>query len=158
MADIVALERRIKRLEDIEEIRDLKIRYVLAIEHRQADVLNDCFAEEATADFGSRVFDDRESVVRWFKEGWPKHFLQIHHGHDHRIRITGDTTAEGTQSLLVMVGLTDGSTKKAYWAASTTDDQYVKENGEWRIRRTVIHLAFFTEYEKGWAQDTVSHA
>ena len=47
---------------------------------------------------------------------------------------------------------TDASTGGAVWLAATYEDQYEKQEDVWMISRLSIEVAFFSPYEKGWAE------
>ncbi len=40
---------------------------------------------------------------------------------------------------------------EAYIGGGTRENQYVKENGVWRIKSDHLYLTFLADYEKGWA-------
>jgi hypothetical protein len=40
---------------------------------------------------------------------------------------------------------------EAYLAGGTRENDYLKENGVWRIKHDHLYLTFLADYEKGWA-------
>ena len=64
------------------------------------------------------------------------------------ISIEGDT-ARARWYLLEAATQTDGT---AVWIAGHEDDDYVRTDAGWRVRRMVVELAFVTPFDQGWAK------
>jgi len=87
------LERRIRRLETIEEVRQVKARYFRCVDLRLWDEFEDLFTDDLEVDFeestskpkGKREF--LASVARHFVTGY-----SVHHGHVPEIEVVDDTT------------------------------------------------------------------
>lgn len=43
----------------------------------------------------------------------------------------------------------------AVWTQARYDEEYVRENGEWKIRSEVITMQFVTPFDKGWVKEKV---
>ena len=64
------LEARIRRLEDIEAIKQEKSRYVYCLDVRDWDGVLDHYTEDAKVDFGDLGhYEGREEMVKFFKNG-----------------------------------------------------------------------------------------
>jgi hypothetical protein len=61
------MERRLTRLEDIEEIRQLQSRYVNCLTTTQWDELVDCFTEDGVADLHTGTARGKKEIEEFFK-------------------------------------------------------------------------------------------
>ncbi|PTR24129.1 SnoaL-like protein [Rhodococcus sp. OK519] len=135
------IEQRIARLEAIEAIKALKYRYWRACDGKDADGFRASFvARGASIDYGRMgAFDDADGIAAVYravalqKEGERHLILDMHHGLHPDIRLTSDTTAEGTWTLRFrQLNLRDRTEKVC---AVEYDDAYVTEDGQWKISR-----------------------
>jgi len=141
MSDILALERRIAVLEDIEAIRKLKHRYFFLCDRkRPADVLR-CFAPgEVLIDYG-RIgqFTRAEDMVAVFTAlACHEHIVEMHHAQNEQIEIRDATRAEATWGLYYFMINTRERTVTQLGGYYL--DEYRKIDGEWKISATVYHL------------------
>jgi hypothetical protein len=107
-------------LVEIEQIRQLKYRYVRLIDQKRWDELGALFAPEATASYGDSMGDES--------------MLTSHKVHQPEIALTGPDTATGVWALDDVVIL--GSLGLTVRGASFYDDRYVKVGGDWLIAHT----------------------
>ena len=54
-------------MNDLEQIRQLKYRYLRTLDTKQWDDFADCFVPEATADYAGLAFPDREALVDYMR-------------------------------------------------------------------------------------------
>jgi hypothetical protein len=137
------LEKRLRTLEDIEEIKQLQARYVNCLTTTEWDELTDCFAENGAADLHAGLVRGKEAIAKLFKEkisithvGLEGNFvvhpiisvegdkakgswlLYIQFSQPHKIQIEPTATAE----------------KDAPdWMQGYYEMEYIKENGKWKI-------------------------
>ncbi|NQT48536.1 MAG: nuclear transport factor 2 family protein, partial [Chloroflexi bacterium] len=106
MADPAELEARIKRLEDIEAIKQdieaikrVKYKYFRCLDSKLWDEMKECFTEDATTDYrsGTWTFQGVDAIVQFLEESL-LHQNSVHQGHHPEIEITSDTTARGVWS------------------------------------------------------------
>ena len=139
MSDLVELEKRIKALEDIEEIRKTKSRYWRFIDKKAWDVIGDVFAEDVTADYGEGgIIQGRTVLVDFIKkyEGYD-FVVTTHQGHQSEIELTGDNTALGTFAFSYYRA--DQQAKTVRRDGIFYEDEFVKaKDGQWRIRRLKV--------------------
>lgn len=135
------IEQRVDELEQIEAIKTMKYRYWRACDAKDPQGFRDCFiASGARIDYGVLgSFDDVEPMVQIFEkvalhtvDG--KHVIfDMHHGMHPEITLTGDGTATGRWTLrfrqVNLIEKTEMSSTGEY------DDEYVLENGEWKMSR-----------------------
>ena len=43
-----------------------------------------------------------------------------------------------------------------FWIAAFYEDEYIKEKGKWKIKKTKVNLIFWSNLEKGWARERFS--
>eukprot|EP00935_MAST-01C_sp_MAST-1C-sp1_P000493 g493.t1 len=145
-----ALAARVQRLEDIEEIKQLKAAYCrFCDDGYDPDGIASLFTDDGIW-AGGDTFGHAET-----KEGIRKFFTGAHKGIPiarHQvmnpiIEVDGDT-AKGHWLLFQPM---EQKKKGALWLAATYSDKYARTAEGWRIKHLSIDIAFFTQYDKGWA-------
>ena len=128
------LEKRIRRLEDIEAIKELKARYWYYIEHKMWDELPDLFTEDNShpkAD-GTPGVQGKDAVVKYLVDLLTPG-RNVHQGHSPIIEFTSDTTATAKWSLNDYNEF-DPKAITGFEGWGSYDDEYVKEDGKWKIK------------------------
>ncbi|NND82555.1 MAG: nuclear transport factor 2 family protein [Gammaproteobacteria bacterium] len=137
------LAQRIQRLEDIEAIKKLKARYWFACDRRDADAVKQCFvSDDLLIDFGFiGQFTDIDEFLELFMQmtNKPSH-IDLHHGLAPEISIDGDDDASGRWRMQFQ--LIETETEVAQFMGGYYEDDYRRENGEWKIATTRYHLTF----------------
>jgi len=150
MTDVAALERRIRALEDLEAIKRLKYRYFRCLDLKLWDEMAGCFAPDATVDYGGGRyrFDGVDAIIRFLRESLARETgaLGYHHGHHPELELTGDTTARGVWALDNY--LFNAARKRGVRIAAYYRDEYVKQDGEWRIAHTGYTYVFHEEWSR----------
>ena len=131
----------LQRLVDIEEIKRLKARYFRAVDQKDWDLYAQVFGRDAHLEVpeGGVSEDGREAIVKAIStvlEG----VTTVHHGHMPEIEITGDGTARGTWAMFDYVEFPagDGGARVGLKGYGHYHEDYVREDGEWRIRRSEL--------------------
>jgi hypothetical protein len=137
MADTNGLEEQVRILWDIEDIRKLKAKYFRCVDRNLWGEMEEVFTGDATADYGPDIkLDGRKAIIDFLKKTVGQDaFTTAHHGHNAEIEITGEATARATWALqdrLIIRGIST-LTGWGYY-----QEEYVKENGSWRIKSTAI--------------------
>jgi len=144
MADLVELEARIglleeecrelRKMRDIEAIKRVKYKYFRCLDSKLWDELAECFTEDATTNWasGKWTFHGVDAIVQFLSKTLRHNRISMHQGHHPEIELTSDTTARGIWSLQDYVIDTRGNTYLR--GASFYYDEYVKVNGEWKIK------------------------
>lgn len=148
MADPMELERRIKILEDVEEIKKLKHKYLRCLDGKLWDEMEDCFIEEVkTSYFNDEIkLDGREATMNFFRAGLVDDIVAIHHAHQPEIEITGDDTAKGTWGLYNF--LMDKSGNWAQRVGGIYHEEYIRVDGTWKIRSIICRQIFHEQWER----------
>ena len=149
------LERRIRVLEDIEEIKRLKTRYcALCDDSYDADALAELFAEDAVWDGGIRGINRGREEIRSFFKAAPRRLpFAIHMVTNASIEVEGDT-AKGTWYLFqpCTFASQNGGEDRAVWGAARYDEEYVRLGGQWRFQNLKLTSHFWTPFDQGWAE------
>lgn len=143
--ELARLERRIRRLEAVEEITRLKYRYWRACDSKDPKGFRDCFVSSgADLDYGVLgVFTSADALTEVYaglalrrQEGrWLLN--DIHHGIHPVIDLVDDHTATGEWTFWFMqVNLEVGLVIQQ---SMEYRDRYVVEDGSWRIQRSHVH-------------------
>ena len=142
--DLESLARRLQTLEDIEAIKQLKHRYWRACDRQKPDDVQDCFLPEgAIVDYENvGRFEDRESFVDLYRRlGCRDAVVDIHHGQNPEIEITGPDTARGIWDVYYY-GI-DLEARTATQLAGYYHDDYVRRDGRWWIAATHFYRSSF---------------
>jgi len=143
-AAVAELQLRLRRLDAIREIEQLKYRYWRACDHKDPSAFRDCFVESgADLDYGVLGrFSDREALVQVFSQialaradgRWLVH--DVHHGKHPSVELLDDQTATGQWTLSFMqLRPAEGVMLQS---AMEYRDRYVIENGCWRIQGSQV--------------------
>lgn len=129
---------KIRILYDIEEIKKLKHRYWRCNDMKLMGEIGRCFSAGAFADYGPGIqLQGREAIVSFLRENMGrKDLISIHQGFNPEIEITGRGNARGRWGFYNYMNYTDASIVMHIWARY--DDEYIKERGVWKIKRTKI--------------------
>jgi hypothetical protein len=130
-------------LVEIEAIKRVKYRYARCLDQKLWDEIGECFTADAQAAYsgGAYSFDGRDAIVEFLRRSMgAETFHSSHRMHHPEIDLTGPTSATGVWAL-------EDTVIETQWqitirgAAFYTDD-YVKEGGQWRIKRTGYRRSF----------------
>lgn len=146
MTEVNQLETRIRMLEDIEAIRKLKSRYWRCVDNKLWQELGECFTEDMVLSFMSKSIEGRNACVQFLKEVLSG-AVSVHQGHQAEIEITSESTARAIWTLNDL--LLDMQPGVNYTGFGYYEDEYVKENGNWKIRRSKVSY-YFTQIVNTW--------
>lgn len=145
-----AVQPALQELHDREAIKELMARYCYTVDSRDWAAVASLFAEDAVADFGplGRA-TGRDDVHEWFEtvpaEGLP--FFR-HMVHNPIIEVDGDE-ASGTWYADVP-SITDDD--EAIWIQGIYENEFVREDDEWRFSLMDYEFSYAAPYDKGWAE------
>jgi hypothetical protein len=151
------LAQRIERLKDTEQIERLVSIYGYYLDKQQWDDLADLFAADGSMEISQRgIYIGRPSIRRALELFGPQN-IEPAHLHNHIqyqpvIHIAPDGTHAFTRSrALSEIGTFQ---RTAIWGDGVYENEYVKENGVWRIAKDHVYTTFFASYEGGWLNAT----
>jgi ketosteroid isomerase-like protein len=121
---------------ELEELRQLKYRYLRTLDLKEWDDFADTLTEDVTADYGERLsFTGRDAVVAFMRQSLGTgSIITVHQCHHPEISVDGDV-ATGRWYLEDKVIITEQ--RMLLTGAAFYDDRYRKcDDGAWRIART----------------------
>ena len=134
MQQLTDLEEHIWRLQDIENIRALKARYLFACDNKDPKGMRACFADgRVHIDYGViGTFDNADKLVELFTQlACHDHIIEMHHGSNPQIEVFDDDTAKGRWSLHYQQ--IDARNNTLTQLGAYYDDRYRKSQGAWKI-------------------------
>lgn len=145
-----SIEKRLSVLEAIEQIRELKARYLASCDAKNPAEMRACFVDgPVDIDYGVvGTFDRADALVEVFKQiGCHPHMVEMHHGVNPQIQILSDDQAKAHWGLHYQLINTNDKTLTQLGAYY--DDEYRKTPFGWKIFATrcvvtstlVLHLA-----------------
>jgi ketosteroid isomerase-like protein len=139
MTNLAALEARLKRVEDRDEIRSLVARYCTIIDNRDMAALRGVFTPDVS--FGSTGSSDkiegRDAVVAYYQNRFNMMSVSNHFTHDQIIEFESDDLAHGHVNAHVEMILRGTPTL----VALRYEDTYVRHEGSWKFKERIT--AFF---------------
>lgn len=124
-------------LVEIEQIHQLKYRYVRLLDQKCWDELAELFVDDATASYGGGAHQlaGRDAIMSFLRGAMSDtSMITSHKVHQPEIALTGPDTATGVWALDDLNILTDEGLDIR--GASFYDDRYVKVDGSWRVQHT----------------------
>jgi hypothetical protein len=135
----VTEEASLRRLLDIEEIKQLKARYFRLMDQKRWDEWGEVFTPDAVmeipeANMVNRGRAEIVQIVSTALEG----ARSAHHGHMPEIEVTGESTARGTWAMFDYVEWPprEGRGRVGITGYGHYVDEYARDDGTWRIART----------------------
>ena len=144
------LEKRVQALEDLEEIKKLKVRYAKYIdENFNIEKLGELFTEDA--EWGSEawgLYRGKEAIKKYFASVPEQMIFSCH-----RI-VAPDITVEGDRAHGTWYGMNTGILRggKGFWASCLYTDEYRKVDGRWLMSKVKLSYFYRSPYEGGWAK------
>jgi hypothetical protein len=153
--ELASLSRRLTRLQDTEEVENLQNAYGFYLDKWQWDSATALFADQGTLELAQRgVYVGKARIRASLEDAFGPQGLHQGEVSDHAfyqpvIHISDDGhTAYARVRELSILGKYG---VEAYIGGGTRENQYVKENGVWRIKSDHLYLTYLADYEKGWA-------
>ncbi len=154
---LAAVQTRATRIDDVNEIENLQGSYGYYTDKMLWDEVVDLFADDGTLEIGpSGVYAGKDSIRRYLvslsggRQGPIEGELYDHFQLQPIVTVADDgLTAKGRWRLFLMTG-TSGSGSGGNWGEGVYENEYVKENGVWKIRKLQWFANFVAPYEGGW--------
>jgi hypothetical protein len=152
---LTRLARTVTQLEDENSIENLQRAYGFYVDKGMWKEAADLFADSGTLEIGGRgVFVGKARVLQYFTwlapEGLTHGKLMNHLQLQPIVHVAPDgKTAQGRWRFLAEIGTWQTS---QLWGAGAYENEYVKENGVWKIKSLHAYYRMFTPYADGWAK------
>jgi hypothetical protein len=129
-------------LEVIEQVKQLKYRYLRSLDLKRWDEFEQTFVPEATGDYGDGLaFGSRAELVGFMREVHGPGMITVHQCHHPEIRVEG-ATATGWWYLADRVIMP--AQRLVLEGAAFYDDRYVLSPDGWRISHTGYRRTYET--------------
>ena len=156
-ARLAAVDGRAARVSDVNEIENLQRSYGYYVDKMLWEHVVDLFSDDATLEIGlGGVYVGKDSIRRYLYslsggvEGPLEGVLYDHFQLQPVVTIADDgLTAKGRWRALIMTG-TSGSGSGGNWGEGPYENEYVKEDGVWKISKLHWYATFYVPYEGGW--------
>ena len=151
LSRLAELQNRVRAVEDVEAIRNLKARYAAYCDDNyNADKIAELFVEDAVWEAGSfGRFEGREAIRGFFRKASEIFTFALHYGLNPHIEVTGDT-ARARWYLFMPCTVAEGN--QALWRAGIDDEEYVRVDGKWMFKSKNATTIFSSPFEEGWAK------
>ena len=155
---VASLEQRKTRLEDVNDIKRLQGAYGYYFSTARWDDVTTLFADDATLEIGlDGVYRGKKRVREYLyafgggkaglAPGQLNEYLQVMPV----ITLSPDgQSAKGTWRAIVLTGQLGGS---ANWGEGPYENEYVKQNGVWKISKLHWYQTLLVPFEGGWARN-----
>jgi len=157
LARVEAIRARAARLEAVNEIENLQRSYGYYFDKMLWEHVLDLFAEDGTLEIGpSGVYIGKGSIREFLysvsdgREGPIEGRLYDHMQLQPVVSLSADgRTARGRWHALILTG-ESGSGSGGNWGAGPYENEYVKQDGVWKISKLHWYATFMAPYEGGW--------
>ncbi|MDQ2640989.1 MAG: nuclear transport factor 2 family protein [Pseudomonadota bacterium] len=156
---IASIDAQATRIEDYNEIRNLQRIYGFYFDEALWDQVVDLFSNDATVEVGPHgVYAGKASIRRYYM-GLTGGRVGLQHGELNNqsqlspvITLAADgQSAKARWRVLVQ----DGVFKQgSNWGGGVYENEYVKQDGVWKIRRLHFFTRFYSPYKDGWTRTT----
>jgi hypothetical protein len=149
------LAHRVERLDDANAIENLQRAYGFYVDKCLWKEASELFADDGTLEIGGRgVFVGKPRILQYLNylapEGLKQGLLMNHLQLQPIVHVGADgSTAKGRWRFLAEVGEWQ---KSQMWGAGVYENEYVKQNGVWKIRTLHAYFRMYTPYADGWGK------
>jgi len=156
--EISRLESEAARLQDVSDLERLQRAYGYYLDAAQWDQMADLFADDGSIEIGlDGVYKGKARVRQYLhtlghgRVGLAPGELNAHMMLQPVIDVASDgRTAKGRWRALIMAGEYG---KSALWGEGPYENDYVKQNGVWKIAKLHWYQTFMVPYRGGWARN-----
>jgi hypothetical protein len=143
------IEERLQRLEDVEAIQRLQIRYAeLCDDGFDPDAIVGLFTPDGVWDCGDYGRFVGEEMRAYWADTARVTELSLHYMANHVVDVEPSGT-EATGRCYMFGAVTRNG--EAQWMAVRYDERYRKVDDEWRFSEMTLRPAFMTPFERSWA-------
>jgi hypothetical protein len=154
------LSKKVSLLNDEIEVQQLQRSYGYYVDKCMWDEIADLFAADATLEIGGRgVFVGKPRVkeyMHFLGKAGPQPAALFDHSQWQPVTHVADDgrTAKTRLRAFIMAGGlgTESTPGVAVWGEATYENEYVKENGVWKIAKLYAYFNMYTPYAEGWGK------
>lgn len=158
---IASIDAQAVRVDDYNQLRNLQGMYGFYYDEALWDQVVDLFADDATVEVGQNgVYAGKASIRRYFygltggRQGLKQGELSIQGQLSPVITLAADgRSARARWHVQIQDAVYE---KEANWGSGVYENEYVKQDGVWKIRRLQLFVRFYAPYEGGWTRTTAA--
>ena len=163
---VAKLSFQVQRLEDVRAVKNLQVSYSQYAQFGLWSQMALLFTENAEAIYGPEQLKGRDAIGRYYlmtwgngKEGLPKGGVRAQLDDTPVVNLSADgQSAQGSWHELTMIGQLGALPDTPGWGIGAMENEYVKENGVWKISRLNYYPYAAGSYAAGWkTTDTVPY-
>ena len=154
---LAKVETRAARVDDVDKIENLQGSYGYYTDKMLWDEVLDLFTSDATLEIGpSGVYVGKDSIRRYLyslsggKQGPIEGVLNDHFQLQPIVTVAADGQAAKARWRLFLITGVSGSGSGGNWGEGTYENEYVKQDGAWKISKLHWYATFVAPYEGGW--------
>ncbi|MBX5461486.1 MAG: nuclear transport factor 2 family protein [Steroidobacteraceae bacterium] len=154
-----SIARRAERVRDIDQLRNLQAAYGYYVDKALWDDVVDLFTENGTMELGlNGVYVGKKSIRRYLysltggKPGLRPGELNNHIQLSPVITLAPDGQSAKARWRALIQGGMYGKGSGGDWGSGIYENEYVKENGVWKIQSLHFYVKFYAPYEGGWTK------
>jgi hypothetical protein len=165
---VQALSHEVGRLQDVNEVRQLQYKYGYYLDKCLYEEVVDLFAEDGEVRFMGGIYKGKEGVRRLYIGRFQTNFTGGVNGPvfgfllDHpQLQMIVDVapdrkTAKVRGRSMMQAGRHESTTEaqsvpRQWWEGGIYENQYVKEDGVWKIKVLNYRPFWHADFDKGWA-------
>lgn len=174
---LAALEKRVGELEhalgveqDVNAIRRLQYAYGYFIDKSQYDEVVDLFSDDGEVWFLGGIYKGKEGVRRLYIDRFRVQFTDNHNGPrygwllDHPqlqmiINVAPDRRTANVRGRSMMQAGTHETTndqnQRQWWEGGVYENEYVREDGVWKIKRLAYFPHWHGSFQEGWGKTPI---
>lgn len=153
---LACVEKRARRAEDYIAISNLQRAYGFYVDKFQWDQVADLFARDAVLEINARgKFFGQDRIREYMHHfGEPEHGMLMNHIQIQPVITINEDgeTAHGRSRALMQVGKMGG---EALWGDAIYENEYVREDGVWKIAKLRAYQNFYVPFDKGWNKEAL---
>ncbi|HXW62668.1 MAG TPA: nuclear transport factor 2 family protein [Candidatus Acidoferrales bacterium] len=150
---VAQLQKQVQNSEDYIDISNLQAAYGYYVDKCLWDQVADLFSKDGTLEIGLRGVWVGQDRVRAYLHTLPDlryGTLFNHMQLQPKIDMSSDgMTAKGRWRAFEQFGMLHRS---AQWAEGTYENEYIKQEGVWKIKKLHYYMTYYVDYYKGWDQ------
>jgi hypothetical protein len=156
---LASIDAQANRIDDYNQLRNLQQAFGYYSDQALWDQVSDLFSDDATLEVGQNgVYAGRASIRAYFlgltggRIGLAEGQLNITGQLAPVITLSTDGRSARARWRLMVQDAIYGS--QANWGSGVYENEYVKQDGKWKISKLKLFTRFYSPYEGGWTRAT----
>ena len=139
---------KIARIEARFALQDLVANYFLRVDARTYDTLADLFTADGSFAFADMKASGRDGLLEFWKHRIANYAFTYHYLHSHVITALTESNGKGSATGIVTGHAEHAINGTCVLAALRYDDQYLCEDGVWRIHVRTLSTRYFLPWNE----------